>query len=119
MKVGLIYSTTTGRTKQTNSPQSTMLYALSFLVGQSSALTVAPGVQRSGVVSRAASPNMKVGLIYSTTTGNTETVAGYISAEIGVDAEDIADVEDITAYDGLIIGAPTWHTGADSERSGT
>merc|ERR1719217_801812 len=110
MKVGLIYSTTTGRTKQTHTQQSKMLYALSFLVGQSSALTVAPGVQRSGVVSRAASPNMKVGLIYSTTTGNTETVAGYISAEIGVDAEDIADVVDITAYNGLIYSTTTGNT---------
>ena len=34
---------------------------------------------------------------------------------------DIADVsgDDIMACDSLIIGAPTWHTGADSERSGT
>merc|ERR1711924_475403 len=37
----------------------------------------------------------------------------------GVEAADIADAEDITAFDGLIIGAPTWHTGADKERSGT
>ncbi|EOD08193.1 hypothetical protein EMIHUDRAFT_68288 [Emiliania huxleyi CCMP1516] len=62
---------------------------------------------------------MGVGLLYSTTTGNTETVAGYLSAEIGVDAVDIADAEDLASFDGLIIGAPTWHTGADSERSGT
>ena len=27
--------------------------------------------------------------------------------------------DDIMACDSLIIGAPTWHTGADSERSGT
>uniref|UniRef100_A0A7S3VWG8 Flavodoxin-like domain-containing protein n=1 Tax=Emiliania huxleyi TaxID=2903 RepID=A0A7S3VWG8_EMIHU len=66
-----------------------------------------------------ASANMGVGLLYSTTTGNTETVAGYLSAEIGVDAVDIADAEDLASFDGLIIGAPTWHTGADSERSGT
>mmetsp|Transcript_44256 Transcript_44256/g.139466 ORF Transcript_44256/g.139466 Transcript_44256/m.139466 type:complete len:198 (+) Transcript_44256:69-662(+) len=66
-----------------------------------------------------ASANMGVGLVYSTTTGNTETVAGYLSAEIGVDAVDIADAEDLSSFDGLIIGAPTWHTGADSERSGT
>merc|ERR1719213_801140 len=34
---------------------------------------------------------------------------------------DIADrsADDIMGYDGLICGAPTWHTGADSERSGT
>ena len=32
---------------------------------------------------------------------------------------DIADAEDIASFDGLIVGAPTWHTGADTERSGT
>ena len=26
---------------------------------------------------------------------------------------------DIAGYDGIICGAPTWHTGADTERSGT
>jgi flavodoxin I len=64
---------------------------------------------------------MAAGLFYSTTTGNTETAAGYIAAETGLDAVDIGDVsgDDIMACDSLIIGAPTWHTGADSERSGT
>mmetsp|Transcript_3653 Transcript_3653/g.4128 ORF Transcript_3653/g.4128 Transcript_3653/m.4128 type:complete len:204 (-) Transcript_3653:142-753(-) len=59
---------------------------------------------------------------YSTSTGNTETIAGYITAETGDDeAEDIGDAEDadITGADCLIIGAPTWHTGADEQRSGT
>ena len=68
---------------------------------------------------RATNAQMGVGLFYSTTTGNTETVAGYISSAIGVDAVDIADAEDLSSFDGLIVGAPTWHTGADSERSGT
>merc|ERR1711907_258804 len=62
---------------------------------------------------------MKVGLFYSTTTGNTETVAGYIAEKAGLEAVDIGDAEDIAGFDGLIIGAPTWHTGADTERSGT
>ena len=52
-------------------------------------------------------------------TGNTETVAGYVAAAAGVDAVDIEDAEDIAGCDGLIIGAPTWNTGADSERTGT
>jgi len=30
-----------------------------------------------------------------------------------------ADPESFAGYDGLIVGAPTWHTGADSERTGT
>merc|ERR1719491_1988161 len=62
-----------------------------------------------------------VGLYYSTSTGNTETVAGYIGDAVGAEAEDIGDAEDsaITGADALIIGAPTWHTGADEQRSGT
>ena len=53
--------------------------------------------------------------------GNTETVAGYITGKTGIDAVDIGDLsgEDVAGYDGLIVGAPTWHTGADTERSGT
>merc|ERR1719232_2008013 len=37
------------------------------------------------------------------------------------DWADIGDAEDgdITGADALIVGAPTWHTGADTERSGT
>mmetsp|Transcript_9416 Transcript_9416/g.19770 ORF Transcript_9416/g.19770 Transcript_9416/m.19770 type:complete len:204 (-) Transcript_9416:85-696(-) len=63
-----------------------------------------------------------VNLYYSTSTGNTETVAAYIAeAAGGLDINDIGDATDdeITGSDGLIIGAPTWHTGADEQRSGT
>jgi flavodoxin I len=70
---------------------------------------------------RAGSPEMKAALFYSTSTGNTETAAGYIAAATGLEAVDIgdADVETIKACDSLIVGAPTWNTGADAERSGT
>jgi flavodoxin I len=70
---------------------------------------------------RALTPEMKAALLYSTTTGNTETAAGYIAAATGLEAVDIgdADVETLKECDSLICGAPTWHTGADSERSGT
>ncbi|KAL3919430.1 MAG: hypothetical protein SGPRY_005634 [Prymnesium sp.] len=56
----------------------------------------------------------KVGLIYSTTTGNTETVAGYLAAETSAEMQDIADVskDEMMSYDGLTCGAATWHTGA-------
>merc|ERR1719389_1406994 len=72
-------------------------------------------------MARAGAIEAKVGLIYSTTTGNTETVAGYVAAATGAEMQDIADVstDDLMAFDGLICGAPTWHTGADTERSGT
>jgi flavodoxin I len=71
--------------------------------------------------SRAGTPEMKAALLYSTTTGNTETAAGYIAAATGLEPVDIGDVdvETLKECDSLICGAPTWHTGADSERSGT
>merc|ERR1740138_591528 len=77
--------------------------------------------QKRAGVARAGSPEMSAMLLYSTTTGNTETAAGYIADATGLEAVDIGDasVDDIKAADSLIIGAPTWHTGADSERSGT
>merc|ERR1719145_439284 len=70
---------------------------------------------------RSHDPRMTAGLFYSTTTGNTETAAGYIADATGLEAVDIGDAsaDDIAACDSLIIGAPTWHTGADEERSGT
>jgi len=62
-----------------------------------------------------------VGLLYATQTGNTETVAGYIAEVAGVEAADVGDysAEDLTQFDGLIVGCPTWATGADEYRSGT
>ena len=62
-----------------------------------------------------------VGLLYATQTGNTETVAGYIAAASGLEATDVGDygAEDLTQFDGLIVGCPTWATGADEYRSGT
>ena len=62
-----------------------------------------------------------VGVYYSTSTGNTETVCGYICEELGADMVDIADAEDgeITSHDTIIVGAQTWNTGADEQRSGT
>jgi len=62
-----------------------------------------------------------VGLFFATQTGNTEEVAGVIADAAGLDATDIGEVEsgDLAGYDGLIVGAPTWNTGADEYRSGT
>jgi len=62
-----------------------------------------------------------VGLFYSTVTGNTETVAGLIAEATGLEAQAIDDIEasDLAGYDGLIVGAPTWNTGADDLRTGT
>jgi len=66
----------------------------------------------------------QVGLFFSTTTGHTEEVADALKEQLG-DAvtapQDIGDVDltSLADYDGLIVGAPTWNTGADAQRSGT
>jgi len=62
-----------------------------------------------------------VGLLFATQTGNTEEAAGVIAAAAGLEAADVGDLEvdDIAGYDGLIVGCPTWNTGADEYRSGT
>jgi len=61
-----------------------------------------------------------VGLFYATQTGNTETVAGAIADAAGLEATDVSEyaAEDLAGYDGLIVGTPTWNTGADEYRSG-
>mmetsp|Transcript_2728 Transcript_2728/g.3944 ORF Transcript_2728/g.3944 Transcript_2728/m.3944 type:complete len:203 (-) Transcript_2728:758-1366(-) len=58
---------------------------------------------------------------YSTSTGNTETVGQYIADAASVSLEEIGDAseDEVKSYDSLIVGAPTWHTGADEQRSGT
>jgi flavodoxin I len=69
----------------------------------------------------------KVGIFFGTSTGSTETVADMIAKELGEDAEGPFDVETLEGpiksifekYDSLIVGTPTWNTGADTERSGT
>merc|ERR1712151_1437366 len=62
-----------------------------------------------------------VGVFFSTQTGNTETVAEMIGEAAGVEPTEIGeiDMEDLAGYDGLIVGCPTWNTGADEMRSGT
>jgi len=68
-----------------------------------------------------ASTSLNAKVYYSTSTGNTETIAGYISEAAGYDVEDIGDADDgdITGGDSFIMGAPTWHTGEEEKRSGT
>merc|ERR1711990_923775 len=55
----------------------------------------------------------EVGLFYSTSTGNTEAAADWISQKFEGDISDPTDigeidVDDLTGYSGLIVGAPTW-----------
>lgn len=59
----------------------------------------------------------KIGLFYGTQTGNTETLAETIQAELGGDGvvtlHDMADVSagDFGDYDCIIVGCPTWNVG--------
>lgn len=69
----------------------------------------------------------KVGIFFGTSTGNTSTIAGYIASEFGDDADEPIEIDEIQGsvakkfaeYDALVVGTPTWNTGADTERSGT
>merc|ERR1711924_441029 len=69
----------------------------------------------------------EVGLFYSTSTGNTEAAADWISQKFEGDISDPTDigeidVEDLTGYSSLIVGAPTWNpapTRAGAEPPGT
>ena len=84
-------------------PTPQMLFAAQSMMFQAAAgLVAAPLAARS--VERVAAPSMAVGLVYSTTTGNTETVAGYIAEETGLSAVDIADLtgEGVAAFDGAL-----------------
>lgn len=59
------------------------------------------------------------GVYYSTSTGNVETIAGYIAKAVGSrDAKEIGNASDdtITGADSMIVGAPIWHIDAESER---
>jgi len=61
-----------------------------------------------------------VGLLFGTQTGKTEEAAGVVAEKTGLEAQDVGDMEagDLAGFDGLIVGTPTWHTGADEQRSG-
>lgn len=68
------------------------------------------------------STSLDASIVYfSTSTGNCQTVGEYISEAAGCSLEDIGDAStsEVLGYDSLIVGAPTWNTGADDHRSGT
>jgi flavodoxin I len=68
-----------------------------------------------------------VGIFFGTSTGSTQDAADFIYEALGSDVaaepEDVETLEDVAAafaaHDALIVGTPTWNTGADVERSGT
>lgn len=65
---------------------------------------------------------MKTGVFFATTTGNTQDIAEQISQKLNADAcKEISEVSpsELSDYDTIVVGAPTWNTGADEQRSGT
>lgn len=70
--------------------------------------------------------NTIVGIFFGTSTGSTQEAADLISAAFGDASTDPIDIEEVDSvadefskHDALILGTPTWNTGADTERSGT
>ena len=70
-----------------------------------------------------------VGIFFGTSTGNTQSAADAIFEAFGSDvAAEPVDVDTLdegqvaqafSEHDALVVGTPTWNTGADTERSGT
>lgn len=71
----------------------------------------------------------KVGIFFGTSTGSTEEAAYGIMEALGPDIISTEPIEidslegkladTFSKYESLIVGTPTWNTGADTERSGT
>lgn len=59
---------------------------------------------------------MSIGIFYGSTTGNTESAAQTIAANLGVADADVhnvgeASADDVQAYDTLLLGSSTWGCG--------
>lgn len=93
------------------------------------ASTAGSGMRSSRAPSRSSTSleMAAVGIFFGTSTGSTQEAADFIYEALGSDLaaepEDIETLEDVaaafSAHDALIVGTPTWNTGADVERSGT
>ena len=102
------------------------LAPLASTSGMAAAFTT-PG--RVGPRTNSALDMAAVGIFYGTSTGNTETAAQLIYEAFGEDvAAEPVDVDELEEgqlaeafgqHDALVVGTPTWNTGADSQRSGT
>ena len=66
----------------------------------------------------------KVGIFFGTSTGSTQEAADLIAAEFGTEVAsspiEIDEVQgsiadEFAKYDALVVGTPTWNTGADRE----
>jgi len=96
-------------------------FAATVGVASGFSFTAKKSFVRNSGVRRTSALQMSTGLYFSTSTGNTETVGGYVAEATGLELTDIGDADDgdVGGHDSLIVGAPTWNTGADEQRSGT
>lgn len=65
---------------------------------------------------------MATGLYFGTVGGNTKHCADLIAKAAGVsdkvvEIEDVQDAAELLSYDSIIVGSPTWNTGAPKERT--
>ncbi|GKY95518.1 hypothetical protein MPSEU_000513500 [Mayamaea pseudoterrestris] len=84
---------------------------------------------RHSMTTTGSSLGAQVGIFFGTSTGSTQTAADLIhqafgpevsSEPVDIDTVEAGDLAQVFAeYDALVVGTPTWNTGADSERSGT
>ncbi|GAX29355.1 flavodoxin I [Fistulifera solaris] len=99
-------------------------FFVSFVVTATDAWGILPPAQRFQTRLDAA-----VGIFYGTSTGSTSDAAELIYEAFGADvAAEPVDVDTLDKgaladafgqHDALIVGTPTWNTGANTERSGT
>lgn len=83
---------------------------------------VAPRAASSSSSSSPSCLSMSAGIFFATIGGNTERCANYIGAACGVEPvaiEAVSSPADVSKHDSIIVGAPTWNTGADVQRSMT
>lgn len=96
-----------------------------LLANEAAAFTLVPS--RVTIKKEFALYGNKVGIFFGTSTGSTQEAADQISEEFGNVASSPIEIDEIQGsvaaefakYDSLVVGTPTWNTGADTERSGT
>mmetsp|Transcript_26513 Transcript_26513/g.50220 ORF Transcript_26513/g.50220 Transcript_26513/m.50220 type:complete len:288 (-) Transcript_26513:66-929(-) len=88
------------------------------------------GTRHRSAFARSSTAIDATAVFFGTSTGNTEEVADLLVAklnELGHEAPEpicvdgvVGDLKtEFSKYEALIVGTPTWNTGADTERSGT
>lgn len=117
--------------KQTAFAVSTPMLSSAFTPGtgtqcrtQRASLVRLQPMRRTSLHNRAATWLMKVGIVYSTVTGNSGDISEMVQENLGAIADEPKDVSEVSPeemgnYDALVVGAPTWNTGEDELRSGT